>query len=301
MMSARRAVTYDEFVERISLMFSTEAEAYRTFRPRPTDVIISPFAKCGTTWLQQVVHSLRTGGDMDFEDIYQVVPWIDVAIELDLDLDAEQRANPRAFKSHGTWNEVPKGCRYLVSFRDPKDAVVSMYRFMDGWFIEPGAIPIDEFVERRSFDRDSEPDYWRHLASWLSQRDNPDVHLLTFEEMKQDLRGVVERIADFIDVESDDALFDLATDRSSFEFMSANKGPFSEPWFRARAEVVAGIPPGGDSAKVREGRVGGHRDELSAQTLERFDEIWAETIGAEFGYPTYRHLVEDLRGNNRRS
>ena len=70
---------------------------------------------------------------------------------------------------------------------------------------------------------EAEPDYWRHLASWLSQRDNPDVHLLTFEEMKQDLRGVVERIAAFIGVDADDALLDLATQRSSFEFMSANK------------------------------------------------------------------------------
>ena len=32
-------------------------------------VIITPFAKCGTTWLQQMVHSLRTGGDLDFDDI----------------------------------------------------------------------------------------------------------------------------------------------------------------------------------------------------------------------------------------
>ena len=95
----RRAVTYDEFVERLSLLFPSEEEAYRAFQPRPTDVIISPFAKCGTTWLQQIVHSLRTGGDMDFEDIYEVVPWIDVALDLGIDLDADQRANPRAFKS----------------------------------------------------------------------------------------------------------------------------------------------------------------------------------------------------------
>ncbi len=291
----RRAVTYDEFVERLSLLFPSEEEAYQAFQPRPTDVIIAPFAKCGTTWLQQIVHSLRTGGDMDFEDIYEVVPWIDVALDLGIDLDADQRANPRAFKSHGSWDEVPRGCRYLVSFRDPRDAAVSMFRFMEGWFIEPGAIPIGEFVERRSFDRQTEPDYWRHLASWLSQRDNPDVHLLTFEEMKQDLRGVVERIAAFIGVDAGDALLDLATRRSSFEFMSANKGPFSDPWLRSRAEIVAAIPPNGDSAKVRDGKVGDHRHELSSQTLARFDEIWAETIGAEFGYPTYQHLVTDLR------
>jgi len=291
-----RATTYDEFVELLGKLFATEEEAYRSFRPRPSDVIISPFAKCGTTWLQQIVHSLRTGGDMDFEDIYQVVPFIDVALELGLDLDAEQRGHPRAFKSHCTWDEVPKGCRYLVSFRNPKDAVVSFFRFMEGWLIEPGAIPIDAFVERRSFDRDNGADYWRHLASWLPQRENPEVFLLTFEEMKTDLRGTVVRVAEFLGVDTDDALLDLATQRSSFEFMSANKGPFSQPLIRRHSELVAGIPPNSDSATVRKGNIGDHHLELPPAVSSRFDEIWTDTIGTQFGYPTYEDLAAGLRG-----
>jgi hypothetical protein len=59
-----RATTWDGFEKRMAVLFQTEEESYRRFRPRPSDVIISPFAKCGTTWLQQIVHSLRTGGDM---------------------------------------------------------------------------------------------------------------------------------------------------------------------------------------------------------------------------------------------
>ena len=47
-------------------------------------------------------------------------------------------AEPRAFKSHLPWMAVPKGARYIVSLRDPRDALVSMYRFMEGWFFEPG-------------------------------------------------------------------------------------------------------------------------------------------------------------------
>ena len=58
------------------------------FKPRPSDVIITPFGKCGTTWLQQMVHSLRSGGDLDFDDISRVVPWIETAYGLGLDLDA---------------------------------------------------------------------------------------------------------------------------------------------------------------------------------------------------------------------
>jgi len=44
------------------------------FVPRASDIVIASYAKCGTTWLQQMVHSLRTGGDLDFDDISRVVP-----------------------------------------------------------------------------------------------------------------------------------------------------------------------------------------------------------------------------------
>lgn len=54
------------------------------FSPTPSDVIISPFGKYGTTWLQQVCHDLRTRGDMDFDDISRVVPWLETAHDPEL-------------------------------------------------------------------------------------------------------------------------------------------------------------------------------------------------------------------------
>ncbi len=170
-----------------------------------------------------------------------------------------------------------------------------MYHFFTGWILEPGAIPIDEFVARRAFDRDNGPDHWRHMASWLRQRNNPDVLLLTFEEMKADLARVVERIAHFVGLEDEKAI-EVAIRHSSFEFMASNRAPFSEPWMRTHLERVAGIPLDGDATKVRQGRVGRNRQELSAATRERLDEIWADTIAAEFGYTTYNDLDAAVRG-----
>ena len=128
------------------------------FQLRSTDVVISPFGKCGTTWLQQIVHSLRTRGDLDFDDISRVVPWLETSTDLGLDLDAPQRAEPRAFKSHLPWGAVPKGGRYIVSLRDPRDAAVSMYRFLEGWFFEPGTITIEDFARNRFMQREDGQD-----------------------------------------------------------------------------------------------------------------------------------------------
>ena len=119
-----------------------------SWRPRPSDVVISPFGKCGTTWLQQIFHTLRTRGDMDFDDISRVVPWIELTIAVDIDIEAPQRAEPRGFKSHLAWDAMPKGARYVVSFRDPRDALVSLFHFFEGWFLEPGAVSLNSAMVR---------------------------------------------------------------------------------------------------------------------------------------------------------
>ena len=77
----RRARSMEEFGATMGKAFvDTEIGAsIAGWRPRPTDVVIAPYGKCGTTWLQQIFHTLRTGGDMDFEDISGVVPWIETA------------------------------------------------------------------------------------------------------------------------------------------------------------------------------------------------------------------------------
>jgi len=74
-------------------------------------------------WLQQMAHSLRTGGDLDFDDISRVLPWIETASELGIDLGAAQRGDPRIFKSHLAYDDVPSGARYIISVRYPRDAL----------------------------------------------------------------------------------------------------------------------------------------------------------------------------------
>ena len=69
-----------------------------SFVPRSTDVIVVTPAKCGTTWMQQIMHQLRSGGDMTFEDIDDVVPWIMLAHDLGQDLDAEHKISTQMFQ-----------------------------------------------------------------------------------------------------------------------------------------------------------------------------------------------------------
>lgn len=158
------------------------------FKPKPSDIIISPYAKCGTTWLQQIAHGLRTGGSMDFDEITAVTPWIEVADDVGWNLDAPQAAKPRLYKSRLSWHDVPKGGRYIYSIRHYDDAIVSFYRMLEGWYFEPGSISLESLVSWRwPRDKVDSQGYWYHLNSWWEQRHNKDVLLLCYEDMKTDL------------------------------------------------------------------------------------------------------------------
>src|SRR5215510_15549231 len=89
------------------------------YKPEPTDVFIVTPPKCGTTWMQQIVHGLRTRGSMDFDEITRVIPWINMAYDTGIDIYAPQVAQPRAFKTHNPLDQVPKGGKYIVILRDP--------------------------------------------------------------------------------------------------------------------------------------------------------------------------------------
>ena len=294
-----RATSLDAFQAIMGLMGTPEGLALGLgITLLPTDIVISPFGKSGTTWLQQMCHTLRTRGDMDFEDISAVVPWIETSTDLGLDLNADQKAKPRLFKSHLDANKVPAGGRYINSCRDPKDALYSMYKFMEGWFLEPGAVSLDEFA-RGTFIAaaadDSRGDYWSHLKSWWARREDPDVLFMAFEHMKGDLPGTIARVAAFMKIDLDDELLAITQVRASLAFMKEHSDRFDDKLMREHSVAVAGLSGDIDSSKVRSGQIGESRQQLSADVAEELDAIWAEQITSELGFADYVSMIATLK------
>jgi len=265
------------------------------YQPRPTDIVISPAGKCGTTLLQQTFHTLRTRGDMDFDDISRVVPWIETAMSLGIDINAEQVAEPRGFKSHLSWDHVPKGAKYIVSLRDPQDAFESGYRFMEGWYFEPGAVSYEELFERNRHGRGKGLDHWAHLVSWWAQRDNPAVLLLSYEHMVEDPALMIRRVARFCDIPLDEALLALTLEHTSRRFMLEHKDRFDDAMMREKSERLGGLPPGSDSAKVREAGSERRREVLPDSIREECDAIWQSDVTPLTGFSDFAALEIELR------
>ena len=274
-----------------SMPFDMLLQTLSGFQPRPTDVCVATFPKSGTTWAQQIVHGLRTRGSMDFEEISVVIPFMEMSSLIGIDLNAPQVAEPRAFKTHLTWEHVPKGMRYIYVVREPGDVLVSFYHFLNGALFEKDAIDIEEFA-RELYMKSDMPwgTYWSHLLSWWPKLGGDDVLSLCFEDMKLDLEGAVRRVARFSGVEADEELIDVATRQASFAFMSQHPTQFDEHLVQRAMEKVQGTPPGEPLSKVRSGNVGNRFRELSEETRAALDAIWKREIEPALGFPSYEHL-----------
>ena len=97
---------------------------------------------------------------MNFEEIGTVVPWDILALDCDQNLEDEQVATPRLFKSHEDWAHVPGGgakkdekrgdheAKYVYVVRNPKDAFVSFFNFLPAYAgLESGSITMKEFAD----------------------------------------------------------------------------------------------------------------------------------------------------------
>jgi hypothetical protein len=293
MTEPKRATSISE-LEAIFQKFRTpESESFGlAYQPNATDIFVVTPAKCGTTWMQQIVHGLRTRGSMDFDEITSVVPWIEMAKDMQIDIHKPQVANPRAFKTHKDLDNVPTGGKYICVVRDPKDAMLSLYRFFEGWVMEKDAISIKDFA--MDFYKDGRG-YWNHVnAMWKRHKDR-DVLALCYENMIEDLPRTVERVADFMEIKLDPALKDIVVRQSDFHFMKEHNHQFDDHIVRDIRNAVCGIPMDGTTSKVKNGKVGESKNHVPEEVRAEFDAIWNQQVTPKIGLRSYDDLRKELQ------
>ena len=136
--------------------------------------------------------------------------------------------------------------------------------------------------------------YFKHLLSWWLKRNESNVLFLAYELMQMDSAETIKRIAEFINIDLDEALLALTIEHSSLPFMLANKDRFDDALMRSKSEAICNLPTGSDSAKVREGKIGS-RTALSKSTLDKIDEAWQKQITPVLGFGNYNELLAELQ------
>src|SRR5436189_6242988 len=178
---------------------------WNDFKFRNDDIIISTYAKSGTTWLQQIVSQLIFNGVEDLE-VAEMSPWLDLRLppkEVKLP-EVEQQQHRRFIKTHLPVDALvfsPKA-KYIYVGRDGRDVVWSMYNHHananDLWYQAlndtPGLVgpriekPTEDIVQyfRDWLEKDGFPfwPFWENIRSWWEIRELPNVHLLHFAKLK---------------------------------------------------------------------------------------------------------------------
>lgn len=239
--------------------------ALANFRPRPTDVLITTAPKAGTTWMQQILHQLRSGGDAGFASIFDVVPWIEYPDPKrswrQRIAEFEKIEDPRIFKTHCTREQTPglDTVRIVLTSRDPRDCCVSMYHHQcnltDEAQREFGVRPPTSFDE--FFDKWMGYGAWyRNVASWWPQRDAPNLLWLRYEDLVRDLEAGMDRLLVFLGWKLDPDARQRVLEYCSFDWMKSHSDRFA-------VRLASGAPAFKPRSFIRKGQAGDHAELLS--------------------------------------
>ncbi len=278
-----------------------DSTIWNDFAFRDDDVIISTYAKSGTTWLQQIVSQLIFQGQEGLP-VAEMSPWVDFRVPpKDAKLAEIERQDHRRFlKTHLPVDALvysPKA-KYIFSARDGRDVLWSLYNHHSTakaeWYDvvndTPGRVgppigkPEGTVVEyfRTWLEQDGAPfwPFWPHIRSWWEIRGLPNLLLVHFTELKADLPGQIERIAAFLDIPVTEDRWPVIIDHCGFDYMRRN----------GAHTVPAGgfFWEGGPRSFLHRGRNGRWRDVLP----EADNAAYEARALAELGQDCARWLAE---------
>jgi aryl sulfotransferase len=269
-----------------------DSTIWNDFKFRDDDIIIATYAKAGTTWVQQIVAQLLFNGQEGLE-VAEMSPWLDLRVPPKKEKLAaiEAQEHRRFLKTHLPVDALvfSPQAKYLYIGRDGRDVVWSFYNHHASangeWYKllndTPGRVgpPIGKPSTsiRQYFhdwlDNDGYPFWpcWENIKSWWDIRHLPNVLLLHFTSLKEDMPGQIRRIAEFLDIPIDETKWDAILEHCSFGYMKQH----------ATASVpLGGIwLDGGSRAFIYKGNNGRWRDTLTAEENQKYEKIVKEQLG----------------------
>ncbi len=196
------------------------------YKARSDDTFIITYPRSGTHWMSVIVYGLLTKGqpfDKDMGDYVARIPFLD---RFGKDVVANM-IRPGAIDTHYPFDRVPyhSQAKYIGVIRQPKDVCVSMYRILtENPAFGFSQLDFDMFFELFINGQTPYIDYFDHLRLLWSHKDDDNVLLVSYEQMKENLPTVIRKVAQFLDVDltNDNQLLDRVETYASFDYMKKN-------------------------------------------------------------------------------
>ena len=260
------------------------------YKAQPDDIFLVVYPKSGTTWMQVILYSLLNNGqafDENMADYFAKSPYIDPIGEKGI----KSMHRPFVMKTHLPFDRVPynANAKYICLIRNPKDVCVSYFFFLAKFFGFPD--------DKKSFDNFFElfisgqllyGNYFDHITTLWKYKNDENVFLTSYEQMKKDLPTVIRHLTKFLQIELNPDLLNRILTVSSFDYM---KDKFDRS-FANQAQIVLNDPftevplpmnkillENADRINiVREGQVGKWSSIMTPEQTERIDSIFTEKL-----------------------
>ena len=240
-------------------IFSSEAyDSALEFYPKPNTILICTYPKCGTTWMQNIVYLLMHAGEPfpSHLKMYDEIPFMEKE-------GSTYSENYAVLKTHLPLHLLnwSKQAKYIVVARNPKDCCVSFYHHTRG-FTEQYDYAHGTFEDycRRFINGEVDyGDYFDHFASWQSRLDDPNVFFCTYEQMICDVKGIIKRLALFLELEIDNHILEKVIQNCSFQSMKNDP----ERWSSKRPKDMPGF--------IRKGEIGDWHNYFSEEQSKLID------------------------------
>ncbi len=236
--------------------FIADSARWDGFVHRDDDIVITTPAKCGTTWMQNIVGMLVLGRTDLGRPITEISPWLDM-LTRPLDavvalLDAQEHR--RFIKTHTPLDGLPFDERvtYITVLRHPlavarsaddhgenadMDALVTLRGEVAGFDdladLPPPPDRSDDARVRLLEFVDDDTEYGSpggtvslrmlvaNARTYWEACDRPNVHLFHYDDLRRDLEGQIRRVTDVLGVPVPDD-FAAVVDAATFDRMRAN-------------------------------------------------------------------------------
>ncbi|XP_056331243.1 sulfotransferase family 2, cytosolic sulfotransferase 3 [Danio aesculapii] len=267
------------------LAHSEESLQYlEDFQVKDDDVFAVTYPKSGTTWMQNILPPLLNGGDLTpVQTIpnWDRAPWLE---EIRAAVVLDKLPSPRAIVSHMPYRLMPSSfykskAKVIYVARNPKDVIVSSYHFhkMASFLEDPGTF--DDFVNKFLSGEIVFGKWSDHIKSWRNPELKDRILYVTYEEMLQDLRGVLCRMLKFLGLELSTEALDRVVNNSTFKSMKTNK-------MSNYTMVPQEIMDNNKSAFLRKGVAGDWKNFFSPELDAKFTAVIREEMkGTNIKFP----------------
>lgn len=195
------------------------------FDERDDDIYVATYLKSGTTWMQMILYQLTTNGDMNFNHIYEVSPWLRNLSEIEGKIP--ELPSPRIIKTHEYYSQINRGRkgRFIYVVRDGRDVAVSLFHHHKSY--NNSEITFDQSF-KDAFSEQHEANWFEFNKHWLENKRELPILYVRYEDLKNNLQGELQRIAQFINIDLKPEDMPRILERTSFQFMKTHETKFGE-------------------------------------------------------------------------